>query len=172
MVNMNVIVWIFPVLFIFHDLEELTFLKSWINRNNSFLAQKFPKMTKRVLPHFSSITNFSFALGVIEELIIIIIVTLISFLTQKYYLWTGLFIAFTFHLMIHCIQTLVIKKYVPAIATSVILLPVCIYIIWDTAHLFILQRIIQFSIIGLLIMAVNIIAVHKGMDIIYKFHNK
>ena len=82
--NMKVIVWLFPMLFIFHDFEEIIFMQSWICKNRGYLIERFPTLSKRLLPHFDNITTSSFAFGVAEEFILISIITVISYLTNLY----------------------------------------------------------------------------------------
>lgn len=169
MINMPIIVWIFPILFIFHDFEEIIFIKAWMNKNRHYLSKKYPVLSKKLLPHFENITTSSFALGVAEEFMLISIVTIISYILNWYGLWIGLFAAFTLHLLLHCFQALIIGKYVPAVVTSVICLPVCMYIIKLIIQSFPLNTIILYSVFGITIMAVNIIIIHKSMNIFNKW---
>lgn len=163
--NIKIIIWLFPILFIFHDFEEIIFIQVWISKNRDYLCKKFPILSKKLLPHFDNITTASFAFGVAEEFILISIITVVSYVTNWYLLWIGLFIAFTLHLVIHCFQALVIKKYVPAIITSLICLPICIYIINNVVKLFQLHTVVLYSILGFIIMVINLAIIHKGMDI-------
>lgn len=98
--NIRCIIWLLPILFIFHDFEEIILMKPWINRNRSHLQNKFPKISNKFLSHFDNITTSSFALGVAEEFILISIITIISCITNKYELWLGLFVTFFLHLII------------------------------------------------------------------------
>lgn len=166
--NMQAIIWFFPILFIIHDFEEIIFIQSWISKNRYYLCEKFPTLSKKLLPHFDNITTASFAFGVAEEFILIIIITIISYKTNWFNLWIGLFIAFTTHLIIHCFQVLIIRKYVPAIVTSIIVLPICINVIKSIAKMYILNIIILYSVLGLIIMLVNLYIVHKCMDVFAK----
>lgn len=163
--DIKVMVWLFPILFIFHDFEEIIFMEWWINKNRHYLCERFPTLSKRLLPHFHNITTSSFALGVAEEFILISIITIVSYLTNWYMLWVGLFIAFTLHLVIHCFQALIVRKYVPSIITSLICLPICIYIINHIVKLFQLNIITLYSILALIIMVINLGIIHKGMNI-------
>ncbi|OOM78582.1 HXXEE domain-containing protein [Clostridium sp. BL-8] len=162
--NIQVIIWLFPILFIFHDFEEIIFMQAWISKNRSYLCARFPKLSKKFLPHFDNITTLSFAFGVAEEFMLINIITIISYVMNWYNLWLGLFIAFTLHLVVHCFQILIVRKYVPAIVTSIICLPICMYIIEHIVKLFILRTIVIYSILGFVIMVVNLAIVHKFMN--------
>lgn len=162
-------VWFFPMLFIFHDFEEIIFMQPWISKNRQYLSKRFPALSKKLLPHLDKITTSSFASGVAEEFILISIVTIHSYITGWYSLWGGLFIAFALHLIIHCFQILILRRYIPAIVTSIICLPICIYIIKHIVQYIPLDSIVLYSIFGFLIMVVNLGIIHKGMDIFSKW---
>lgn len=167
--DIKVMVWLFPILFIFHDFEEIIFMQPWISKNRRYLCERFPTLSKKLLPHFDNITTSSFAFGVAEEFILISIITVVSYMTNWYSLWVGLFIAFALHLVIHCFQTLIVRKYIPAIVTSIICLPICIYIIKHIVQLFPLGTVVLYSIFGFIIMVVNLGIIHKGMGIFNKW---
>lgn len=170
--NIEVFLWLFPMIFIFHDFEEIIFMQAWIHKNKGYLCDRFPTLSKKVIPHFEGITTSSFALGVAEEFILISTITIISLMTKWYNLWIGAFVAFTLHLIIHCFQALVIRKYVPAVATSIICLPICLHIIKEVAQIIALNTIVMFSILSFIIMVVNLIIVHKWMSAFDKWLSK
>lgn len=162
---MQSIIWFFPILFMLHDFEEIIFMQVWIRKNKSFLYNKFPRLSKKLFSHFDNITTASFALGVAEEFILISIITIISYITNWYNLWTGLFIAFTLHLLIHCLQALIIRKYIPTVVTSIICLPFCVYIIKQIMGILTVETIILYSILGFGIMVINLVLIHRAMDV-------
>lgn len=169
MKDIQILIWLFPIIFIFHDLEEIIFMKPWINKYRSYLNKRFPRLSKKMLPHFDQITTSTFAMGVAEEFIFVSIVTITAYLNQWYYLWEGFFIAFTVHLIIHCIQMVVIRRYVPAIVTSIICLPCSIVIIMNTIELFQSDRLLLFIFISVILLAINLMFIHKLMDMFGKF---
>lgn len=162
--NIQVMIWLFPILFIFHDFEEIIFMKAWIIKNKSFLSERFPNLSKKILPHFDTITTSSFALGVAEEFLLISIITIVSYMTNWYDLWIGSFIAFTLHLFIHCLQALIVRRYIPVIVTSVICLPICMYMIMQEIQISPLNTIILYSILSFIIMVMNLYILHKSMS--------
>lgn len=172
MSNLQTIVWLFPILFIFHDFEEIIFLRAWVGKNKPYLMKSFPGLSQKMLPHLEGITTSGFALGVGEEFILITTITIISFVMNWYDLWIGTFIAFTFHLLIHCLQALLIRKYVPCIVTSVICLPICLVMIFQVMPFFTLNTIIIYSLLGMAIVLVNIIALHLVMAAFSKWISK
>jgi hypothetical protein len=153
--NIQMLIWLFPSIFIFHDFEEIIFKQAWVRKNKYYLTYKLPSLIKRILPHLENITTSSFAFGVAEEFILINIITYVSYIMNWYNLWIGLFVAFTLHLLMHCFQTLIIRRYIPAVVTSVICLPLCIYIINQVTRLYSINTIVLYSIFGLIILIIN-----------------
>ncbi|WP_067140959.1 HXXEE domain-containing protein [Oceanivirga salmonicida] len=107
------ILWLFPILFIIHDIEEITGFEKWYIKNKDKF-NKNPKITNIIGYVFSYFKKKNFALAILEELILIIIVCLITINYDFYLLWIGGFIAYTFHLIIHIFQSIILKMYVPA----------------------------------------------------------
>ncbi len=169
MSDIKAMVWLFPILFMFHDFEEIIFMQSWIGKNRNYLNHRFPALSKKLSSHFDQITTSAFSLGVAEEFIIISIITVISYVNNWYILWTGLFITFALHLVIHCLQALIIRKYVPAVITSIICLPICIYIISNGVKLFPLNEVIFYSVLSFALMVFNLILIHKAMEVFSKW---
>lgn len=161
--DIQVLIWLFPLLFMFHDFEEIIFMRAWVSKNKSDFYERFPVLSKKLLPHFGNMTTSAFALGVAEEFILISIITVVSYMTNWYGLWIGSFIVFTLHLLIHCFQALIVKKYIPCIVTSVICMPICIYMIMKIIQIFALNTIILYSILFFIIMVINLGFIHKFM---------
>lgn len=158
--TLHEIIWLFPLLFIFHDLEEIILLRYWTSKNASFIKEKVPKfpITKNSTP--------SFAIAVTEEFLIIILISLITRFTDWYLLWIGFFIAYTIHLIIHIFSALYIKRYIPSLITSLICLPICIYLLFiimeQTSYT--ASQILLFSIISIVVMYINLFFIHKIMN--------
>ncbi|MEE0914663.1 MAG: HXXEE domain-containing protein [Ruminococcus sp.] len=164
---MNEILWLFPILFIFHDMEEIIGYGLWLSKNRAFLDAKYPKISNTYKPYSTE----GMAAAVMEELVICLIVCVITRFTGFYGLWFGAFVAYTLHLIIHIRQSLLIKKYIPAVITSVICLPISIWLIIKSAVLlpYSAVELIIYSVVGTLIIALNLKLAHK---IIHKFTDK
>lgn len=161
--TLETLVWFFPILFMFHDFEEIIFMKAWISRNQSYLSRRFPKFAENVMAHFDTVTTASFAAGVAEEFVLISGISVIAYLTGWYYLWIGLFVAFTLHLVMHGFQALAVGGYVPALVTSMICLPVCIWIIVQVIVPLSPVTFIFWSILGLMVLIANLLIIHRAM---------
>ena len=157
------IVWLLPIIFMVHDFEEIIFFKPWINKNKNYLAEKFPKISKRFLDRLCSLSTSGFAFAVAEEFILLSLITVASVILDKYVLWLALFMGFFIHLLLHIGQWIILKRYIPAIWTTFFALIYCVY----TLHVIISNEIFRFSeivlwaIIGLIIVWGNLIFAHK-----------
>ena len=127
--DIHMIIWLFPIIFMFHDFEEILMIEPWLIKNKERGNVMFQKISERLLSYTDSLTTASLSLGVAGMFILICVITITAHLTEWYYLWFGVFFAFTFHLLIHCVPSFIFKSYVPAIITSVISLPLCCYMI-------------------------------------------
>lgn len=157
------LLWLFPILFMLHDFEEILLMQAWIARNKGALRHKFPALAGRMLPHFEGLTTASFALGVAEEFALLCVITGAAAVLQSYALWLGLLVAFTVHLVMHCVQGLLLRGYVPALATSVLCLPVCVDMLRSILPLFSWKVVAGYTALGLLLMVANLALVHRCM---------
>jgi len=156
-----------------HDFEEIIFIKPWFAKNRERLTARFPKISQRLLAHTDSLTTSSLSLGVAGMFTLICVVTIMAHMTGWYYLWFGVFIAFTLHLIIHCLPGFIFKGYVPAIVTSVICLPICCYLIALFLKLIDMDFIqtMLFFIIGTALLAANLLLMHIVMPIFDRWLN-
>lgn len=110
-----------PVLFIFHDMEEIIGFGRFF-RNNGQLFERFPRMTAA----YKGFTTEGFALAVYEEFIPFFGISLAAFFFPCKVLdalWFGLMLSLTAHFLIHICQSIYIRKYIPSLITSLICLP-------------------------------------------------
>lgn len=164
--KMGSMVWLFPILFMIHDFEEIIFIKPFLQRHDGYLQTKRAFNVKPLL-NLKSMSTETFALGVAEEFILVSLVTILSAETQRYEVWLGMFMGFTLHLVIHLIQTFMIRRYTPFLTTTILCLPACIYMIgvaWDTLDMNLLAF-LTYTLLGFALVVVNLIGVHKGMAV-------
>lgn len=158
------LIWSFPVLFMFQDFEEIIMVNSWKKRNEQYI--KDMKQKNKYIPYPFTSSTASFSIGVLIEFIVINLVCLFSYLTDNYIVWMGLFMGFVLHLFAHIILSIKFKKYVPGITTSIILIPICIFLLYKS-NIFVLfnlkELIISIISASLIILAV-IYILHKLMN--------
>ena len=147
----------------FHDFEEIIFFKSWITKNKTTLSEKFPKLAKRFLARFDNLSVQAFSLAVAEEFILFSLVTVLSIIFESYLLWLGIFMGFFIHLIVHVIQWIAFRKYIPAIFTSIISLVYCFFALSFILnnHLFEAKKIAIWTFTGLGILILNLFFAHK-----------
>lgn len=151
-------VWLFPLLFIFHDMEEIIGFGIWYKRNKVMLDERFPAISKSYVDYSTE----GMAAAVYEELLLCIAFCIMAIATSKYALWLGGFIAYAVHLVMHIGQSIVIRSYIPALATSIIALPVSIWIIKECIELlgYSAGTVILYSVIGIAIVGLNLKFAH------------
>jgi len=157
------IIWVFPIIFMIHEFEEIIFFKHWINKNKTFLSVKYPKISKQFFSHFENLSTSAFTIAVAEEFILLSVITIVSVLFDTYFLWLGVFMGFFLHLFVHLIQFIVLKRYIPAIYTTFISLIYCTFSLnfFIKKNIFQTEEILLWSIIGVVIVAANLIIAHK-----------
>ena len=154
------IVWLFPVIFMIHEMEEIIGFKIWLDKNAD-IVKKYNKLSM-LNQNFS---NEGFSIAVLEEYLLCIIITGVSIYFHIYIVWIGAFIAFSFHLLIHIIQSIIIKRYIPALVTSIILLPISIFLINKAIYTcgYSIFNIVISSVLCVIAMLFNLIFAHKLM---------
>lgn len=155
-------VWLFPILFMFHDMEEIIGFGIWLDKNREMLVKHFPKISET----YNNYSTEGMALAVFEEFIICIFFCIFSLTFNFYGLWLGGFIAFALHLFIHIVQSIIIKQYIPALITSIILLPVSIYIVIKAINIldYSIITVFVFGIVGIAVIAANLKLAHILMN--------
>ena len=154
-----------PILFIFHDMEEIIGF-GWFLKNNPQVYDRFPRITKA----YKDFTTAGMALAVYEEFIPFFGISLLVYYFENvvlYTFWYGLMISLTVHFVVHIGQSIYIKKYIPSLITSIICLPISIIILRNSSKyiVFSLTNIILIVIVILLMIA-NLRFAHWLM---YKF---
>lgn len=153
--------WLFPLLFIVHDMEEIITAKQWCKKG---FKQFIPLP---ITPFGNSKSTAGLAVGVSEELILWILATLLGNITGFYGLWYGLLAANIIHLVLFHIVLLPLsyRHYVPGEVTAWLTLFPCCYI------LILAQRVLNYSaveitlwvIAGLVFAFVNMKVLHKNI---------
>lgn len=151
-------VWLFPILFIFHDMEEIIGFIPWYQKNKKMLEKRFSKICKV----YENVSTEGFAFAVFEELAFCIAVCVISLFTKWYGLWLGGLIGCTIHFVIHIVQSAAIKKYIPALITSVMAAPVGCIVIRDSLNVlnYSIEALLLYSAAGIALISLNLKFAH------------
>ncbi|CAG1016636.1 hypothetical protein ANAEL_05732 [Anaerolineales bacterium] len=119
-VKIETLMWLLPIVFMFHDFEEIIMFKPWLTSNLPNLEKRFPKWVSRALADQSKMFTSAFALAVAEEFIVLSALTLLAVELELYSFWAGMMLGFFIHLLVHIGQFAAYRRYVPVILTSLL----------------------------------------------------
>lgn len=158
----TVLLYIFlPLVFLIHDLEEIMMRKRSMPEIERLVSSKFPRIAP-IIRHLQNISTRNFIIIVIEEFFLILVALGVFFYGIPYPLLT-LFWGFCIHLFVHIAQSIVIRRYVPGLITSLLFLPYCAL---GSVHL--IQRYsfelnMLLAVIGFVIVVANLLIMHRIM---------
>ena len=152
----------FPLAFIIHEAEEIAVQKRWMSRHHDLLKQKFPRL-KPLTAHLAKLGTKAFAVAAAEELLIVLAVTTLVLIQSGYcmQIWSAIFIAFSLHLIVHILQAVAVRGYVPGLVSTVVLLPYSAYGLYSIHLAMSLWEMLAWGAAGLVFMAVNLMFAHK-----------
>jgi hypothetical protein len=119
------LLWLFPIAFMLHDFEELIGFEPWLKRNSGEIkakvAGKLPAFVTKQINLIMTKTSAEFAMPV---LLIFLLTAASSFIAVEYHSY-GFFLAasacFVLHGLMHIGQAILMRCYVPALATSLLI---------------------------------------------------
>ena len=119
------LIWLFPTAFILHDFEELIFFEPWLKKNASMIMERIsgrvPVFLEKQIHAITQKTTTQFALPIC----LIFLLTWISSLLAAEYGKYSFFLAasglFFLHGFMHIGQAIFLRRYVPALITSVLI---------------------------------------------------
>ena len=143
-----------PIIFIFHDMEEIVGF-GWFFRKNMWLFDKYPRVTAM----YRDTSEMAWKIGVYEEFVPFFGVSLWAYYFPSeviYAVWFGFFLDLTAHFIVHILFSVVIKKYIPSLITSIICLPVSVLILYKCSLVMTFDGMtVFFTIIGIILMIIN-----------------
>lgn len=119
------LVWLFPLLFIVHDMEEIIMAENWCKKG----FKQYIHLP--ITPFGNTKSTIGFAIGVYEELLLWILATAVGSVSGVYGLWYGLLVANIVHLVLFhmIIMPLSYRHYVPGEITAWLTVIPCCYIL-------------------------------------------
>lgn len=129
--DLNTLIWLFPIIFIFHDLEEIiTIESSMAAMKNNYPKTNFVELTVRMREKLGS-TAAQLAISAAWILLIISFTAVMTahFSTNggSFLLFTAILNLFVLQAFMHIVQTIKFRGYTPGIITSLFLLiPYCL----------------------------------------------
>lgn len=150
-------VWVFPIVFIFHDMEEIIGFGLWLKNSQQMLKEKYPG----ILNTYKDFSTEGFSVAVFEELVLCITFSALALfldIRALWYVWLGGFTACTLHFVIHIGQSIALKQYIPATVTSIICFPLSVWIVYQ-CFLLVLDAwwyVAIFVVAGIILVAANL----------------
>ncbi len=158
--ELELIVSLFPIVFMLHEFEEIIGFKPWVVKDGLWIAKKFPKAAKQITL-YERLSVPAFALAVLEEFVLVGLVTVLALTLQWYSAWIAVFMGFSLHILMHIGQWIVVGKYIPIAVTSLLSLPYIVWGIYKIYSQYSISMIVFCFIIGTIVLIVNLRFVHK-----------
>lgn len=158
--ELELIVSLFPIVFMLHEFEEIIGFKPWVVKDGLWIAKKFPKAAKQITL-YERLSVPAFALAVLEEFVLVGLVTVLALTLQWYSAWIAVFMGFSLHILMHIGQWIVVGKYISIAVTSLLSLPYIVWGIYKIYSQYSISMIVFCFIIGTIVLIVNLRFVHK-----------
>ena len=117
-------IWLFVVVFMLHDFEEIISVEHWAHNTKSKLEQNNSWVNQKIWS-FWNVNSYSFAK---RDVIIFLIMSLITVITifnldqlWSQLLYTSFLIFVLFHNALHILQTIMLRTYTPGLYTALLL---------------------------------------------------
>ncbi|MCG0586111.1 HXXEE domain-containing protein [Lactiplantibacillus plantarum] len=119
--------WILPLIFMFHDFEELVFVPYWLKDHN-------PKIHGHVL--FGGVNRSDIlAAGIWEEFCMYLLLATVAYIMDSPLLVATATLPYLFHLIMHLVFVFNKRTYVPGAITATIELPIIIVYLYGLTTL-------------------------------------
>ncbi|MBB6452680.1 hypothetical protein HNQ94_001126 [Salirhabdus euzebyi] len=133
--QLHTLIWLFPVMFIFHDFEEIILVEGWIKKNKSKIKDKLPNSIADKIIKQLSMSTAQFSVSV---LIIFLFVSSSTYMASQY-IQSGSFanihffivcnLIFFLHAFTHIGQSIFFRGLTPGALTSmVVIIPYSIFL--------------------------------------------
>ena len=102
---------LFPSLFMIHEMEEILLMPKFMS--SMIDNTKFKNLKELYTP-------YRFNLIVFEEFLILLCLLAYSFYLGNFSIYQTIIIAYNYHIVIHVLQSLYLKKYVPGLFSGIV----------------------------------------------------
>ena len=156
------LVLVLPLAFLLHNGEELAVQHRWMQAHRAELATRFPRL-RPLVAHLSRLSTRAFAVAAMEEFVLLLVVTAYVLQQGPYCreVWVACFMAFAFHLCVHVGQAVLVRGYVPGLATTILLLPYVAYGCWSVWLSMGVAQWLALTACGVVVLMVNLALAHR-----------
>ena len=173
--NLLRLIWLFPLAFLLHDLEELLFFEPWLKKNAGAITERvrgrLPAFVEKQLETVLHKSTAQFAFPIALNFLL---TCLAAFLAARYGQYTFFLIAgslFFMHGFMHIGQAILMRKYIPALVTSIlIVLPYGILLFWNllASRLTTPAGLLMYFGIAVIIAVPFILGIHAAGESLFK----
>lgn len=122
------VLWLFPVVFMLHDFEEILTVEKWTKQNKDEVFKKIAPSLHTFFRSSFQMTTLQFAHDVFWIFLVIIAATLTAVLFSFYFPFLMLLAVFFIHVFTHVGQSVYLGRYTPGVVTAALLvLPYSLY---------------------------------------------
>lgn len=122
------LLWLFPIVFMFHDFEEILTIEAWAKANREKVLAHAPSFVQNFLSDSLKMNTLHFAKDVLWVYTLIVTSTVLAVFFSFYYLFLMFLFLVFIHVFTHIAQAVYLRSYTPGVATSPILvLPYSLY---------------------------------------------
>ena len=148
-----------PLAFLFHDIEEIAKRKRWARINVDRIGGMFPNV-RPMLVHLRDMSHRSFCIIVAEELLLISIAVICAIYGPSMTPLFALTWGFCIHLLVHVVQAMAIRGYVPGLITTIMLMPYIGIAVTDMLQQFCWQQNLLYAVLGIIAIIINLFTMH------------
>lgn len=174
-IDINFLIWLFPIAFILHDFEELILFEPWLKRNAGVIIgrvkDKVPAFLEKQLNSILSKTTTQFAIPIYLIFILTIISALLAAGFGKYSFFLLASSLFFLHGFMHIGQSIFLRRYIPALITSVlIVIPYGLVLFWGLIFtgIIVFPELVVYFAVSIILGVPFIIGVHMVGEHAYK----
>jgi hypothetical protein len=130
--TMDFFVWLFPVIFMIHEFEEIFMVEAWAERYKEKIQRVWPTKKPFGLDNAGPYLSATIGIGIFAEFILMLLICLLCVIFQNYYAWVGIFVGFLFHFFWpHLAVCIKFKGYVPGMITGAIIFIPSIWVLYQ-----------------------------------------
>jgi hypothetical protein len=124
--EMTHVIWLFLVVFMLHDLEEIIVVENWLIRYRMQVAQKLPAPLEKLLKPMLNMTTAQFSVAVTGIFVILTAAVLLTVTTLPDGTYLPFFLVclhvMFLHVFTHLGQSILFRAYTPGVVTAVLLI--------------------------------------------------
>lgn len=127
-VDLSSVYWLLPLLFMFHDFEEILTVERWGAQNRLDLEASLPRRVLAKIAPSLRMTTLRFAWDVLYVYIIVFVSAALAVLFSFKWLYLAVLAVFFLHAFSHMFFSAVLRRYTPGVVTAVcIVLPYSLF---------------------------------------------